>query len=212
MKMGKIITLALCMMIVSVSAAFAESSYLSFKGGVFFPNAETDGLNDFKNGYNFEVAYGVKIHPNLALEVGTGYYESEIKDEFTNTYLDAFGTPYTVTPTVSAVPILVTLKVVAPLGPAAEIYAGAGGGYYYTMLENRVKDLNGATVGTDESYSASALGYHFVGGVDFNVSPQLSIGGELKYFNVKPSYDVSGHSRQVQFGGTTANAVVKVKF
>ncbi|MDI6726353.1 MAG: outer membrane beta-barrel protein, partial [Smithellaceae bacterium] len=63
------------------SAAFAADTkgYFALKGGIFDPNDKTDGMKGFDNGTNFEAAYGMKVHPNITLEFGAGYYEAKEK-------------------------------------------------------------------------------------------------------------------------------------
>lgn len=205
--------LLLCLFLVSVSTSFADDSYVSVKGGLFLPNSDMPGLKNFKKGYNFELAVGAKIHPNIAIEAAAGYYQTEIKDNFVDTYYDYYNDAYyTTTPTVSAIPVTLTIKGIIPLGKV-DLFAGAGAGYYYTMLENKVKDLDGAVLGNlDETYNASAFGYHFVGGVDFNITDSVAIGAEIKQVYVKPESDISGYKQKVNMGGTIANAGVKFKF
>lgn len=209
----KKILLSLCLVVASATVSFAGDSYFNLKLGGFFPNNSSPGLTNFRTGYNVEGAVGAKIHPNLAMEFGIGYYESEIKSSFTDTFYDlASGTTYTATPTVSVLPVTATLKGVIPVGPI-ELYAGGGGGYYFTWFETKVKDHSGVVVGDlNDTYTSSDFGYHVVAGVDVSISSALALGVEVKRYFVKPEYDITGRTEKIDLGGTVANAVLKLKF
>ena len=106
--------------------SFAEDrtgSYIVIKPGAYFP---TNNLHDkgFDNSFTGEIAVGTYYSPNLALEAGTGYFQTEATRN---------GLGFTEKDTIWAVPILITVKGVFPLS-GAELYAGGGGGVYFTQV------------------------------------------------------------------------------
>ncbi len=165
--------------IVACSLAFttsaAAANYLGVKGGIFFPAA--GGLND---GYNIELAYGLNtsyLHPNSAVEIGLGYYNADRR----RTEL-------------SVIPVTATFIINSDPGGPFNLYGGAGVGAYFSDLEvNNVDD------------SDVNLGLNFVGGFDFPMSPNLSLGPELKYV-------VAGKHNGVRVGGLFLNLGLKLRF
>jgi len=176
------------------SAAFAADTkgYFALKGGIFDPNDKTYGMKDFNNGTNFEAAYGMKVHPNITLEFGAGYYRA--KD-------NVWGLE-----TASAIPLTLTALVNLPLGSVIDLNVGAGAGYYFTKFEIEALGV---------SKEVGEVGYQVVGGVDFKIDPAISIGAEAKYVYVNPEYNFTasgGGKGKVEMGGMMYNAVLKFKF
>lgn len=169
-----------------------EEVYSLFKVGAFFPNDEEKGLKGYDTGYNAEVAAGYRFNKNLAGELGIGYYSAR---SWSGGY-----------PKISAIPILATIKGVLPLGKA-ELYLGAGPGYYFAKYYY--------TSSSDTSASAGVLGYHVTGGVDYNLSKKLALGLEVKWFSVKADFGelgpVLGYT-EVEFGGIITNLSLKYRF
>jgi hypothetical protein len=79
-KMKNCAVLVMIIALFTTVNAFAQgSSYFAIKGGIFSPNSDEDGLEDFDTGSNIEAAFGYKVHPNFAIEAGLGYYRSELE-------------------------------------------------------------------------------------------------------------------------------------
>ncbi len=159
------------------------SSYVVVKGGHYAPSEKYDVSNfngsatsrlDVKTGFSGEIALGQYSNPNLALELGIGYFESK--------GAPASGPGST---KLMAVPIVVTAKGFMPLGKLKP-YIEFGVGAYLTELE--------ASGNTGSYSSASKATYGFHGGAGFNidVSDLLFIGLEGRYLWASVEY--GGHS------------------
>src|SRR5271157_3586520 len=57
----------------SVAAGKGYDSYVVFKGGIYYPEGD---LKDLNTGFNGEIAYGYRFHPNFAVELGSGYLQT----------------------------------------------------------------------------------------------------------------------------------------
>ena len=155
-----IVALVAMASLVSVPA-FAEHlhNYGAIKLGVYSPRSYFLKGQDFSNGFDGELVLGHHFTPNLASEVGLGYFETTAGSD-----------------QVTVVPLTLTGKGILPLGNF-ELYAGAGIGAYFATSE-----LGGV------SYDDTALGWHVLTGVNFNVVPNLFFGVEIKYLWVNPSF------------------------
>lgn len=156
-----------------------NKKYFVVKGGRYAPgekyaindfNAGTTSHLDAKTGLNGELALGQYADPELALELGIGYFESR-------------GAPASEpgSTRLKAVPIVITAKGFVPLG-ALQPYLEAGVGIYYTRLE-----VSGNTGGFS-SQSKTTYGMHAGFGFNIDLSSKLFIGLEGRYLWVKPHY------------------------
>lgn len=175
-----IVALVAMATLVSVPA-FAErtDNYGGIKLGVYSPRSHFLKGQDFGNGFDGELALGHYFTPNLASEVGLGYFETTSGSN-----------------EITVVPLTLTGKGILPLGKF-ELYAGAGIGAYIASSE-----LYGI------SYSDTALGWHILTGVNFNVMRNLFFGVEIKYFWVKPSFG----TWESNLDGANATANLGVRF
>ncbi|MCM0080815.1 outer membrane beta-barrel protein [Geomonas sp. Red32] len=198
--MGKSARVILALALVLASAAGAsadETSYFSVKGGMFLPNGKGDangqgGLKNLDSGYSAEVAVGYRPDTYAALELGTGFYTAHgsVTTADTSTTQTIYGIPVTAT----AKGILDTEKL--------QFFAGAGVGYYFTFIDNKVEFFNGGIPTVQESSHGGALGYHVVAGGDWKLTKRFMIGADYKWFSVKPDLEVT----------TAQNAKVKSKW
>ncbi len=156
-----------------------NKKYFVVKGGRYAPgekyaindfNAGTTSHLDAKTGLNGELALGQYADPELALELGIGYFESRGAPA---------GEPGSTR--LKAVPIVITAKGFVPLG-ALQPYLEAGVGIYYTRLE-----VSGNTGGFS-SQSKTTYGTHAGFGFNIDLSSKLFIGLEGRYLWVKPHY------------------------
>ncbi|MBI4822907.1 MAG: porin family protein [Nitrospirae bacterium] len=189
-KLLVIVSVILVMLIAGTVYAQDAKSYVDLKLGAFYPNdKEDDGMAGFDTGPNLEVDFGYKLNKNFAVELGLGWYQSK-------------STEFSDEPTVSAIPIILTAKGILPVvDDKIEIFAGAGLGYYMTKAKSEVGLY---------SVSGNALGWHVVGGADYNISKQFALGLEAKWFTVKPEYDELGFKSDV--GGVITNLALKIRF
>jgi opacity protein-like surface antigen len=167
--MRKIALLSILVMLVGVSA-FAETpaNYATLKLGAYLPQA--NDVKDFDTSFAGEVAFGRYFHPNFAAELGVGYTKTSGSG-------DAEGVDLTI------VPITLGLKGALPLGNI-EPYAMAGVGAYYAKAEGEGFSENDTTFG------------FFLGlGANFNLTTNIFLGVEGKYFWAKPSFGDGGEAK-----------------
>ena len=102
---------------------FAQSPfYFAFKPGVYSPRSSD--LNGFDNGFNGEFAFGFQFHPNIAAELGFGWFYTEGEK--------AVQTGSTVGQKhfdIDVWPLTLTLKAILPY-EKWEFFGLAGGGIY----------------------------------------------------------------------------------
>lgn len=196
------------------AAAGAEDTYLNLKGGVFLPNGKSasadkreNGLNSFDAGYSLDVALGYKLESYVAVELGTGLYSAEGKITLPNS---------SDTLKLYAVPLTATVKGLLPLGKT-ELYAGAGGGYYFGAMDRtQVNGTTGTTV--SETSHGGALGYHLLVGGDYRLNTSFTLGAEFKWFATKPELEFTDPSSgnkirtKWELGGSTVGLSAKYWF
>lgn len=195
----------------AVSVYAEGSGYVALKGGIFDPNDEDDGLKDFETGYNAEIAFGYRMNPNVAFEFGIGKYSSDFEES--GFIIDVFGNVYPaqISFTASAIPVTATVKGIAPTGGGVvDLYIGGGLGYYMAKIE---ADLEISGLGSaSDSFDEEEVGFHVVGGAEFNVSENIALGLEAKWFTVEPEFDFDGEKEKVEFGGAIFNGILKFSF
>ena len=205
----KAITLSVLTCIwLSANQAYAEDMYGSIKIGGFLPNgsgnsaSHSGGLKDFDTGFNLEASFGTYVAPYAALEASTGFYSSSRKIN------DA---AYQEESKIYGVPVSLTIKGLIST-EKADFYAGAGAGYYFTLLDKNSHFTNASTSQSVSTHS-NALGYHLVGGTDFKMNDLWSVGAEIKWFSTRPKFeDDGGNKVEWEFGGTTLNLTAKYRF
>jgi opacity protein-like surface antigen len=157
-RIGVLVALLAAVGVVTAIPASAAENYAMVKGGFYTPNSHD--LKDFASGFHGEAALGLGVAPNLAGEVGVGYFRTEHSGA-----------------KVSAVPFTATAKALLPLD-AVQLYAGAGLGVYPSTLDR----------GGDTSTS-TAFGYHVLMGGQADVTKNVFVGGEFKYLWATASFD-----------------------
>ena len=145
--------------------------YLSFKGGGSFPTGDLQDY-DFGTGFNGEIVVGMYTSPNLALEFGGGYFQTDAS------YSDATG--FWEEDDLWVIPVVVNIKGVLPL-EAVELFAGGGFGLYFANIDVKGYDpdpLIGPFSGDDND---AIWGGHLMAGFNINLSDRVFIGVEGKY-------------------------------
>jgi hypothetical protein len=133
-----------------VSARSGPDTYLEVQLGAFFPQAkDIDALDP---GVALAGTLGAMFTPNLGAEASLGYYRAA----------GANGQ------TLTAVPVLASLRLKAPFKPV-ELSARAGLGIHFASSH---------VPGVADSTS-TALGFHLGGAVAFNLSPTMQVGLDL---------------------------------
>jgi opacity protein-like surface antigen len=180
-------------------AAERPDNYLALKAGVYSPSDSSDLSNfndgnttrlDSKTGFAGEVAAGHYFLPNVALEAGIGYFQSEGSAEAQpgETKL-------------KVVPVTATGKVLFPIG-MFEPYGLFGIGAYFTRLE--VSGNSGNFSGSSEI----TYGLHAGGGLNFNFTRDMFAGLEGKYLWAKPSFG----GQDINLDGFIATANLGFRF
>ena len=188
--MKKIALLSVLLMMIAVPAFAAPPNYLALKLGGYFP--QHSDMDSFDTGFNGEVAFGHYFNPNVALELSVGYLKSE-------------GSEGVASGNITSYPILLSVKGVAPIA-GGELYALAGGGVYITKFE-------ASALGVDISSDDNPLGFQLGVGGNFNLTPNVFLGIEAKYFWAKPSFDLLGvASVDVHIDGIQATANIGYRF
>ena len=211
MRRPEIRLLLSCFLIpLSVSSAAAfDTGYFSVKGGSFLPNGGggANSLSSFNSGYNTELAVGYRPESYAALELGTGFFSAS--GSVANADSRSAKTVY-------GIPITATAKAILDL-EKFELFAGAGAGYYFAFIDNKVDFYNGGLPSVQESSHGSALGYHLVLGSDYKLSDRVRLGADFKWFVAKPELELTDSqdvkSRQKwDVGGTVLNLGFKYLF
>jgi opacity protein-like surface antigen len=188
--MKRIALLLVLLVMFAVPSFAAPPNYVALKLGGYFP--QNSDMDDFDAGFNMELAFGHHFNPNVALEFSVGYLETSGSDAGVNADITSY-------------PILLSIKAVAPLS-GGELYALAGGGIYITNLD---ASAFGVTVSSD----ANPFGFHLGVGGNFDLSPNVFLGLEGKYFWAKPSFGLLGiTSVDVHIDGIQATANIGYRF
>ncbi len=151
-----VVAIALVFLFPISSTGQEKRDYITAKGGVYSP---TGGLDDFNfgSGFNGEVAWGHYFSPNLAIEVGAGYFETD---------------------DIRVIPFLATGKAIYPTGNW-ELFAEVGVGAYFAKFKG---DLNDPALGIivfddDDTVFGLTLGF----GVNYNITEEFFLGIGGKY-------------------------------
>ena len=179
--MKKIALFSVMLLLIGVSV-FAEPLpyYGVAKLGGYMP--EANDVKDFDTAFYGEIAVGYHFHKNFAGEFGVGYTKSSADRNNFNADL-------------TVIPMTVALKGGLPMG-VFEPYALAGIGAYYVEAKgsNRFGSFN-----TDDT----AFGYFLGLGANFNLTKEVFIGLEGKYFWVEPNLE--GGDQKIDGSTLTAN-------
>jgi opacity protein-like surface antigen len=159
-----------------------KDNYVVIKAGLYSP--QSDDLREFGTGFNGEIALGHYFNQFLATEISSGYFRTTASDSAT---VSGFGR-VTANATISVVPITLSVK---PIYAAQDIemYALGGVGAYIAKGE-----LSGTVGGTAVSVSDTntVFGIQLGAGVNFNITREVFLGLEGKYFWAKPKWQTNG--------------------
>ncbi|MBM2829082.1 MAG: hypothetical protein HW408_1614 [Actinobacteria bacterium] len=162
--------ITMVLFLLSMTTAYAKplaANYAQLKIGGFFP--QTNDLDHFDAGGNFEVGIGHRVAPGFAIEGNFGYFET--KGTFN---LPGIGSG---DETFKVMPLTLSLKGQA-FFDRFEPYAEAGIGVYFIKDE-----LNGTVLGFSgsDSENDTQLGLHVGLGGNYNITPQVFLGVEGRY-------------------------------
>lgn len=127
-----------------------------------------------------EIGFRFSKRIGIAADVGYGSISSYYESEYTNEYY-----PYSSSSTMTyrSTPISGSLIISTPVGENFMGYIGIGLGYYKIKLiekSTHQNSYNGTTSDTDE-YESKGLAPHISFGIEFAVSRQTTIFGDLKH-------------------------------
>jgi opacity protein-like surface antigen len=197
--------LAILMVLVSFGSVFAAPNkgfYVGVFGGYVIPQKVTISAPDDAYYYfdNFDMTLnngyiiGVKSGWNtsftrgiMAMEIEYNYLNSNIDNSKVIASPDHGGVPVTLDGTMTTHAVLFNVKARYPQGPIHP-YAGFGMGYAYSsfgdITERAVEDT-GVEIWNSES--GGGFCWQFLTGVDFDVTPNLSVSVGYKYFVTNPT-------------------------
>lgn len=202
MKVTSIILSTCAIILFAAALAFGQkdkpANYLMLKAGVYDPshNFEIAGEGDSgidinsTSGINGEAAIGHYFTPFLALELGAGYFRNE-------------GTAAAQTGKLrlNVVPVVLTGKLLASLGPV-EPYILGGIGAYLTDYDSDVSTSTAIT-STRLTY-----GLHAGGGINFDLTQRFFLGAEGRYLWSEPNFG----GRDIRLDGFTVTGDVGFRF
>lgn len=204
-----VLMLSWCLLIPVCGSADDSTGYGALKLGYFMPNDDDDGLKDFDDVFSIGLAGGVKLTPNIAIEIGGDFYSTEVGDA-TVSFLNA---SYTVDVKVTTWSMPLTGKLILPVSEELDFFLGLGVGWFSSKID---MDGTGSIGGVSAdiwhgSDSADGIGYHGVVGADYNIDPNIALGVEIKWCKAMLEFeDISDDETNV--GGTTFNLVAKYLF
>lgn len=180
-----LLSFSLIFLLSSSAVAQETNNYVAIKAGVYAPTGDLDDA-DFDSGFNGEVALGHYVMPNLAIELGVGYWLTEAS--YSETLTDpTLGVTATMREEdeVRVIPVTITAKGVLP-ADMFELYLGAGIGWYFASFE---ADASMSVVYMDVPYRGTGtfddddnvFGGHVVGGALINITERVFFGVEGKY-------------------------------
>lgn len=201
--------LSVALLLGAIDSAFAGDDYFVIKGGYFSPNSKDKGLSGFEKDFNLEAAVDFVLNDNFSLEAGIGRYTTSRSDsKVVYCTSSACITPVNVDYDISVIPITLTAKAMKKLGKGkTKGYLGAGVGYYMTTVKVHAVGANSGTTYDSYSQDKEAIGMQAVGGLDFPINEDTSIGIELKWIQAEPKYSGS----KVDIGGTFLNLTLHFK-
>lgn len=129
--------------------------------GLFEPNDDRDGLDGYDTGGSFDVGFGSRVSPNLAIEGSFGMYAADIGSN-----------------EVAVVPLTFGARLIIP-APVIEPYVGAGLGIYFAGLDE-------PSSGIDDT--DTTIGGYGSLGLDAWLNPRMALNFEGKYHWVEPTF------------------------
>ena len=158
MKITRVVLLAAAAFLLMAPVAHAQQgsflpSYFSLMGGGFVPEGDLNSNNyDANTGFSGLLTFGYMANPFVGFQTDIGYFETSGNNNLQ----------------VSAIPVVVSLKVGIPIA-FIEPYALFGGGVYFASTE--YGNVNDNTI---------EFGAHTAAGINFNFG-RFQLGAEARY-------------------------------
>jgi len=150
--------------------AMYGQTYLFGHLGLFEPNDDSDGLENYDTGGAFDIGIGSRVSANLAVDGTFGLHSAERGSD-----------------DVMVAPLTFGLRLILP-APVVEPYVGGGLGLYFASLDEPSTGIN------DDD---TTIGGYVSLGVDAWLNPRMALNFEGKYHFAEPEFggvdvDVSG--------------------
>ena len=173
-KMALILMVTVVTMLMPLYAFGQDySEYFALKLGQYSPTGDLDDAG-IGSGFNGEVSFGSYFSKNFSYETSFGYFKT---DETFNYFVSGIGT-VSEKDEIKVLPFLFTLKGHIPL-KTVELYGGIGIGIYFATIDIDIDTPIGSLSFSD---SDNVFGYHFLAGINFNITEKLFLGIEGKMF------------------------------
>ena len=175
-----------------------SSDYVALKLGGYLPQASD--VEEFDDAFYGELGFGHYFSKNFAVEFGVGYTKPGVS---TSEFISGVGS-VSASLDVTIIPVTLGLRGSIPVG-VFEPFATAGIGIYFTEAEASVNvpGFSGSSSENDTSF-----GYYLGLGANFNVSPNVYLGVEGKYFWTNPSFE----GVDIKFDGIILTANIGYRF
>lgn len=227
--MKKVGLLALMSVFLFSGTLFAQESknYISARVGYLMPGDSDPNWADFDSVFNFGASYGHFVSDNFSFEIGIEQYSLE-SDVSTNSglwYTDDHSIIHIKRDTeINVMAIPLTGKYHFPVNNNFNAYIGAGIGLYFNDIDQNIvataNNHNDRKIDSP-SDSGSCFGFHALAGADYQLSPNFSIGAEVKWsvanqtvtnIELNDEGERRSNDEDVNVGGINLNAVVKYLF
>jgi opacity protein-like surface antigen len=185
---------------------FAQSPfYIAFKPGIYSP--QSSDLDGFDTGFSGEFVFGFRFHPNIAAELGIGYFNTEGEKTVVGaTYVGRKNFD------IDVWPFTFTLKAILPY-KKWEFFALAGGAVYSVSRPYDVEDYDYHyyyCCHYDYEYDL-ILGGYWGAGIHYNIAPKIFVGVEGKYLWTEQA-KFEDLEEKFKLDGIIATAVIGIRF
>ncbi|MGA6992671.1 MAG: outer membrane beta-barrel protein [Candidatus Deferrimicrobiaceae bacterium] len=137
-------------------------TYLFGHLGLFEPNDDSDGLENYDAGGAFDIGIGSRVSANLAVDGTFGIHAADRGPD-----------------DVTVAPLTVGVRLILP-APVVEPYIGGGLGLYFASLDEPSTGIN------DDD---TTIGGYVSLGVDAWLNPRIALNFEGKYHLAEPEFD-----------------------
>jgi opacity protein-like surface antigen len=194
----------------------ADNNYITLKPGIYSP--QSNSIKEFGTGFNGEIGFGHRYNPNLAVEMGIGYFNTEATLRSSDR-ISGIRYPFREKDHLDVVPVTMSAKLVLP-ADKWEFFVMEGIGAYIvsedTKISGTVNNWSGRASFKDTD---TVFGFHLGLGFNYNITSKLFIGAEGKYLWARearlkdstPGVPVSMDAKR-KMDGVLATAVLGFRF
>jgi len=183
---------------------FAQTPfYIAFKPGIYSP--QSSDLKGFDSGFNGDFVFGYRFNPNIAGEIGIGYFNTEGEKTIA-------GTNYGVRKNfdLNVWSFTFTLKPILPY-KKWEFFGLAGGGLYSVSRPYNAEDYNYHHYDDNHDDFDLILGGYLGAGIHYNIAPRIFVGVEGKYLWTEQA-KFGDLEEKFKMDGIIATAVIGFRF